>query len=234
MEKKIRIECRGAGTLALHLLNPLQGELKWLPDEEYERLRHEILEEGFSEPISIWENPADAKIYILNGHQRFLCLSRMKDDGYEIPQIPVNYVEARDEKQALSKLLGLASQYGRVKPEGLAALLRRAEITPEIFVKKFSFPEINVPDFVQQYLMNGPALELPKATPDALKHNVDPASMNLSVSNVRQVQLFYDGEKHREFMKMASHLQQVNSIDNLSDLIYEVLSEKYSSIEQAE
>jgi site-specific DNA-methyltransferase (adenine-specific) len=114
----IRIECTGAGTLALHMLTPLQGDLKTLSDENYKRLKFEILEEGFSFPVAVWENPQDAKIYICDGHQRVETLNRMKEDGYIIPQIPVVMVEAESLNQAKRKLLGAASQYGEYNQEG--------------------------------------------------------------------------------------------------------------------
>lgn len=114
----IRIECTGAGTLALHMLTPLQGDLKTLSDENYKRLKFEILEEGFSFPVAVWENPQDAKIYICDGHQRIETLNRMKEEGYIIPQIPVVMVEADSLNQAKRKLLGAASQYGEYNQEG--------------------------------------------------------------------------------------------------------------------
>jgi hypothetical protein len=46
----VKIECQGAGALALNLLNPMQGELKTLSTDNFEKLKKEILKDGFSYP----------------------------------------------------------------------------------------------------------------------------------------------------------------------------------------
>ncbi|MBK8202452.1 MAG: hypothetical protein IPK68_09130 [Bdellovibrionales bacterium] len=60
-KQRIQIKCRGAESVPYDKLNPLQGNLKDLSDENYSKLKKEILELGFSEPISVWEN--DGKLF---------------------------------------------------------------------------------------------------------------------------------------------------------------------------
>lgn len=67
--------CAGAETRLLDELVEFQGELKTLSPENAARLRREILELGFSEPISVWQH--DGTCYILNGHQRVTVLRGM-------------------------------------------------------------------------------------------------------------------------------------------------------------
>jgi DNA modification methylase len=140
----IEIKCRGAGTLALDLLTPAQGELKHLTDDNAERLRNEMLTDGFIEPISVWEDPESGNVYILNGHQRFEVLKRLRDEGYKIPQLPVSYVEATSINDAKRKILALASQYGSISSLGLKNIIDDLGIDESDVIKYFTFPEINI------------------------------------------------------------------------------------------
>lgn len=155
--KKVRVECRGSGKIALHLLSPLQGNLKSLSDVNYAKLKAEIETFGFSEPISIWEDPDSGKVFVLNGHQRLETLTRMKAEGWRIPQIPVSMVEAADIKEARRKILGLASQFGTVEQSGLQEFAMEIGITAQEIAEKLSFPEINIESFVQSFEEMTPA-----------------------------------------------------------------------------
>ena len=67
-KRMLDIACTGATTADINKLKPLQGKLKKLSDSNYEKLKTEILETGFSEPISVWDD--NGTLRILNGHQR--------------------------------------------------------------------------------------------------------------------------------------------------------------------
>lgn len=131
--------------MSINQLTAIQGQLKILTEENYRRLRKELETVGFIEPVSIWENTTvDCTLYILNGHQRVETLRRMALDGWSIPQIPINWVEADDLEDAKRKVLALASQYGTVTKEGLSDFMADLNLTLEEFDSEFNFPEINV------------------------------------------------------------------------------------------
>ena len=141
----IIIECFGSGDLPLSLMTPLQGDLKTLSDENYSRLKTEILTDGYSFPIAVYECVEDGKIYILDGHQRYETLSRMRDEGYSIPQIPVNLVNARSLDHAKKKLLGAASQYGVFNQDGANNFIGSIYgMSEDIFKSSFSMPNIDL------------------------------------------------------------------------------------------
>lgn len=235
MSKTVRIECRGAGELAIDLLTPLQGDLKTLTKENYEKLRKEILLDGFSSPFYIWEDTEDGKTYILDGHQRYHTLRQMRDkEGYKLPQFPVVMIEAEDKKQAVHKLLAFASQYGKMEDQGLYELIETHGIELDDMASSFSFPEINFENFGENFYadqMNPEVEEFEEAKQGDDKVESVVTASALPESQIRQVQLFYDGNGHMEFMKMAAILQINLKIDNLSELIIEVLREKYKSVE---
>jgi len=142
--KTIAIKCKGAAELSITQLTPLQGAFKVLTEDNARRLRKELTEDGFIEPISVWEDSTTAKIYILNGHQRYIVLMDLRANGYVIPQIPVNFIEATDLNDAKRKILALASQYGSVSTTGLSGLLSELGLTSEVAQEFLNFPEVDL------------------------------------------------------------------------------------------
>jgi len=115
---EIRITCKGADTVPLDSLIPFQGDLKTLSEPNLAKLKASILKYGFTAPCFIWEH--DGVKSPLDGHQRIAALLALRDEGYSIPHIPVDYIEAKDEKEAKEKLLHISSQYGEFTQEGIA------------------------------------------------------------------------------------------------------------------
>lgn len=139
--KAITIECKGATSLAIEDLVPFQGDLKTLSKANYEKLKKELIRHGFSEPVSAWLD--GGRYYILNGHQRVRTLLMMKQEGYFVPPIPVNLVEAKSKKEAKEKVLALTSQYGEITEEGLYEFLETSGIDYS-FLDDLRFPEIDL------------------------------------------------------------------------------------------
>lgn len=146
---EIEIRCSGTECIAIERLTPFQGGLKTLSKENYEKLKKEILELGFSEPVSVWKN--EDKLFILNGHQRVNTLLKMREDGFKIPDLPVNYVEARDLKEAKKKILALTSQYGSMESQGLYEFMNESGLTIDEVSESFRFPEIDFDSFRQEF-----------------------------------------------------------------------------------
>ncbi len=140
--KTIQIKCRGADTRPIESLQALQGDLKTLSKENAGKLRNRILQDGFSEPIAIWDAPG-GETFILNGHQRLAVLLQMQGDGFEIPAVPVSVVEAADMQEAKRKVLALTSQFGEMTPDGLIGFLEDLDLGS---LEDFRFPEIDLDD----------------------------------------------------------------------------------------
>lgn len=114
----IQIACKGYTVVPLEELNDLQGNLKDLTEENYVRLRNSMTKFGFSFPVFMWVDPADGKKYIVDAHQRLRTLRKMKQEGWTIPDLPADIVEAKDRVEAKKKLLLLNSRYGKMTREG--------------------------------------------------------------------------------------------------------------------
>lgn len=148
--KTIRIACEGAALIDINDLSDFQGTLKTLNGEAYNRLRMSIIELGFSFPIHAWKTKD--KTYILDAHQRVATLKRMRDDdGYEIPPLPVVWIEAANKKEAAKKLLAATSQYGEVTYSGLDEFIKTYDLEVAKLDTSFQFPEINIKRFEQTF-----------------------------------------------------------------------------------
>lgn len=148
--KLLRISCKTGFEESLENLHVLQGDLKDLSTENYEKLKNEILIEGFDAPFFTWQEPSKI-IWILDGTQRFRVLTKMKQEGYAIPFLPIVPIIAKDIAEAKRKLLGYASQYGAVTSQGLYEFLSQANIEFDEFDQRYRMPEIKNEDFKEEF-----------------------------------------------------------------------------------
>lgn len=113
---EIKINCKGADTLPIAELKDFQGELKTITPENLDKLKRSIKKHGFTAPIFVWDNNGVKNI--LDGHQRLKALVDMQGEGAHVPELPVVYIYADNEKDAKEKLLYITSQYGDFTTEG--------------------------------------------------------------------------------------------------------------------
>lgn len=115
-KKAIEIKCKGADTLPIDRILDFQNDLKTLSKDNEKKLRNSILKFGFIAPFFVWDDKGDWKL--LDGHQRLKTLLKMREEGYDIPLLPVDYIEADSEEDAKRKLLHITSQYGEFTLDG--------------------------------------------------------------------------------------------------------------------
>lgn len=166
---QIQITCRTLSSVPYKDLVIIQGDLKTLTEEGYQKLRQEIIDNGFSFAIHVWQDP-EGKFCVLDGTQRLRVIKTMvEQEGWECPELPVVFVEAPDIKSAVKKLLGGASQYGTPDQEGLYELMTRFELGP-LDIQSKSLTGIELPEFVAGYFEEevveiGPEEKPPKHCP---------------------------------------------------------------------
>jgi hypothetical protein len=112
----------------LKALAEFQGTLKKLSKANQEKLKQRIIRDGFLAPFFIWKH--EESYLIIDGTQRKKVLCVLRDEGYEIPLLPVVYIEAENEADARIKLLSITSQYGEFEKDQLDEWL--AEIDRDI------------------------------------------------------------------------------------------------------
>lgn len=126
--KEVSIRCEGARSVSINDLHPFQDDIKTMKPSALKKLERVIMEQGFSEPIAVWSDSPDGKLWILNGHQRMTALQSLASKGWFIPPIPVALVSAEDEQEARKKVLTLASQFGDFSGDHLAEFVAKAQL----------------------------------------------------------------------------------------------------------
>lgn len=121
-------------------LKPLQGDLKILTPENYEKLKQSFISKGFIVPFFVWNPPGTPLMYALDGHQRLTVLNGENVTPYKLPRV---LIEASDIKEAKEMLLVITSQYGTITSEGLQEFTK--DISLEFISQAVTFDLL--PDF---------------------------------------------------------------------------------------
>lgn len=139
----IKISCQGNQTVGIDELNDLQGNLKDLSEENYIKLRNSITQYGFSFPILMWID-SEGKKWIIDAHQRRRTLLKMREEGWTIPPLPADIIEASSKSEAKRKLLLLNSRYGKVDLQGYEEFIHEpgAEIDEASMEDFLAIPEL--------------------------------------------------------------------------------------------
>jgi hypothetical protein len=116
--KNIDVVVKEMISLNLDDLNDFQGDLKYIEDENLEKLIRNIEKVGFCDSFAVWKS--DDKWFILNGHQRRLALMQMQLRGYQIPKLPAVVINADSYDHARKILLSIESKYGRLNSDTLS------------------------------------------------------------------------------------------------------------------
>ena len=152
-KQEIKITCKGADLLPFDSLENFQGNLKKITKQNLDKLKKRIIRDGINVPLFVWRENDWCRI--LDGHQRLKALQSLREDGYIIPMIPVCYIEAKDEKDARQKLLGITSQFGEFEIEELSEWMNELDddlkdivrlSDNEIFFKKELSENKNIED----------------------------------------------------------------------------------------
>ncbi|SEP80805.1 ParB-like nuclease domain-containing protein [Treponema bryantii] len=108
--KPILNKCKTKDTLTLAEITAFASDIKNRTSHDIERLKDSMKENGFLFPIFVWKNHN----VILDGKARYLALKQLKDEGFILDNIPVVFVDAKDEEEAKEKVLQVNSRYGKI------------------------------------------------------------------------------------------------------------------------
>lgn len=116
-------------------LEPLQGELKTLSDENRMKLKNLLVKNGFKLSLHIWQN--GGVNYLIDGHQRVAVLQGLKRDGWDVPPIPCVRIEAKNYREAKNTVLLAVSQHGKINKDGFDQFVEG---------EGFEFGDLDFPD----------------------------------------------------------------------------------------
>jgi hypothetical protein len=129
--------------LDIEQLTPLQGGLKKLSDENFNKLRQSLIDKGFQFTVHVWES--GGVTYIIDGHQRVHVMKQMRKGGWEIPAITCSFVKAATYHEAKELILYSVSQFGKLDREGFTDFTNGEDFD----LGKFDLPDfqIELPEF---------------------------------------------------------------------------------------
>jgi len=118
--QEIKITCKGADTLPIDRLLEFQpAGLKKRGKKELDKIEASIFKHGLFMPFPIWDDHGEYRL--LDGHGRLAVLLRLREQGADIPLLPVVPVKADTEAEAKEMLLQINSQYGAIDTDELLA-----------------------------------------------------------------------------------------------------------------
>jgi len=204
---------------------PFQSQLKTLDQESFTKLRASILEFGITFPFFVWHN--GGKFYCLDGHQRDLVLKQLQDEGYKIPMLPVDLIDAKDEKEAKLKLLLVSSNYGTKTVDSLATFIKDSGLEIQRIMTLVQMPEFAMPTFLNKF--DKPGLVFNGATPNESEGSGGGQDPGIAV---RMVQLFLDDTSLPIFTGHIEALMKYYKTENLTDTVLEGLNNARNQIEK--
>jgi hypothetical protein len=226
---EIKIACAGADTIDIADLRPLQDNLKALGEDQYQKLKTEILETGFAFPLAVWKDPQEDCVWIIGGHQRHRVLTRLREkEDFIVPKLPVVFIEAKDIKEAHLRVLQDVSQYGNIDRQGLYEFMNKAELEMKALEEKFQLPDIDMESFKFEYFEepNVPNLTDADALPGFRaedKHKNEASANAYLNNNIKQIVLFYENSRFEEVLEKANALVQKWDCEDFSELFIELL-----------
>jgi hypothetical protein len=149
-KRTIRIAVNVKDALPLDDLDiEFQGEVKISNEDELEALEREIEDTGYAWPLAVVQQ--DGKNKVVGGKRRVLALRRMRDKGWQVPPVPVFFVEASNVGEAKRRVLQDIAQYGHLAPKGLADFIRD-DFDPNLLAKQIPLIELGDPtEFLAEY-----------------------------------------------------------------------------------
>lgn len=125
----MKISCITSDWLHLEELTELQGNLKERTKKDIQKIITSINKFGFATPFFVWKH--DGINHVLDGHGRLTALKYMKSQGEIIPELPVVYVDCKDEDTAKQLLLRITSQYGEMTAESVMEFMQGIDLEIE-------------------------------------------------------------------------------------------------------
>lgn len=132
-KKTFPIKCKGNTSLPLDVILEFQGKLKKITKQNLDKLKNNILKNGFIAPLFVWDDKGDYRL--LDGHQRLAALISLRQEDYDIPMIPVDIIQAKDEAEAKKMLLSITSQYGEFEAAELKEWLNQVDDETKEFLR---------------------------------------------------------------------------------------------------
>lgn len=132
----------------------IQGDLKDLSDENFNKLHKSIKKNGIIKAFHVWEN--DGKIYCLDGNHLKKVLNKLLDDGdVEIPEkLKADFIHCDNMRDAEKLILIYSSFYAKITEDGLYNFLTQSGLNEEIsdLIDQIEIPEMNIESYSNSWI----------------------------------------------------------------------------------
>lgn len=129
----------------------IQGDLKDLDAKDYLKFKENVLKHGFVDPIDVWQDESGS-LKSLGGTQRLRLLTALENEGYSIPDVPINKISASSLIEAKKILLSLASQYGKFNNQGFLEFVSDLDFKDLYEVEEnYRFPELDFKELADEF-----------------------------------------------------------------------------------
>ena len=224
MEKQIRITCDPDGLLPRFELSEfvaLQGALKMMTKENFQKLRGRIVSKGVRHPPHVWMH--EGKPHLIDGHGRTAVLRQLVEaEGFSCPPIPVVQVEAASIEDAREEVLAAGSNYNTMTDDGLYEFMNTAGIDL-LGLDQFVLSEIDMPKFSMDFFSDvAPA---PYAADGTTRADFD-AYQNAAI---KQIVLYFSSEDYVKVISSLERLSEKWGMEDHSQVVWRLLSESVSS-----
>ena len=125
--KVIKNNVVGGETLAWDILKGFEfNTLKSSDSRDVSTLKNAIVNGGFSFVFFIWNEHR----YVIDGKGRYLALIELEKEGYEIPDLPVSYIQADNKAMAKRLALQASSQHGEITEDSFKEFTIDLDLQP--------------------------------------------------------------------------------------------------------
>lgn len=162
---QMQVKCTYDKLIGLDDLVNMQGDLKKIDNEKFDRMKNSILVNGFVFPLFVWEN--DGTINLLDGNHRLRALLELRREKSIVnPKVPVVFVKAKNKNAAKEIVLLANNEYAKISKKGLFEFLKDLDWKmwmDEMFVVQLErvdnpakFSEINKEKQLPDYTKSSP------------------------------------------------------------------------------
>ena len=103
-------------TAELDEFNELQEDFKIYDPDRNMKLQMLIITRGFKYAFKAWKDP-DGQLWIIDAHQRKKALSILRKNGFTIPAIPYEPIQALTKKEAVEEIAAYNSEFAKKNPD---------------------------------------------------------------------------------------------------------------------
>jgi hypothetical protein len=118
------------------------NDLKQNNNRDVTKLVNSIKNDGFTDPFDVWLNPDTNQGYVFDGAGRSLAIKQLIKEGYEIENLPVLFIQAKNLKEAKKYALQRSSKHGEITQSSLENFLSDSFALDEI--QELAETEINI------------------------------------------------------------------------------------------